>query len=121
MQRVSYAQSSRTVPHQYHLNTKPYNLSGNMEISSSRTVKVDYFYLSIHLWLASYCFLEEELFEGKQALVCMGRGGCYLLVLRQGRHDAEEGCIVLIDGEDGVGVGRVDAGARQVRARDAMA
>lgn len=50
-----------------------------------------------------------------------GTGGCYLLVLRQGRHDAEEGCIVLIDGEDGVGVGRVDAGARQVRARDAMA
>lgn len=60
------------------------------------------------------------MFEGKQALVCMGPGG-YLLVLRQGRQEAEEGCIVLIDGEDGVGVGRVDAGARQVRARDAMA
>lgn len=41
----------------------------------------------------------------------------YLLTIRQGRHEIKERFIILLEGADGVGVGAVDASAREVETR----
>lgn len=45
----------------------------------------------------------------------------YLLTIRQGLHEIKERPIVLLEGADGVRVGAVDAGAREVETRNSVA
>ncbi|RZR98328.1 hypothetical protein BHM03_00027659 [Ensete ventricosum] len=108
----SYAQSSRTVPHHYHLKHKPLTISAATWTSHplSPTVEVYYSYPSFGLQVAVSCWRRRR---RRRRRSCM-KGNKFTFSC-SGKADMRLKSGASYSSMDGVGVGR------EVPARDAMA